>query len=151
MKFAVLVVAVASITSSAAYAIELKAFGPAHQADPGPSTVWDAYAISRNGRAFMLDRKDTPLRKNEMAARSKARFECENTSGYSCEAIATPSSWALPAFVHCVQRGKRHSFVAGSADDRAMDNAFGKAADAGFSRHSCKEATFAPPAFAEAH
>ena len=94
---------------------------------PTSPTQWLGFAVSTNGRVFKSDQDSS-----EGTARQKARGECEETSGRTCNAIAVPEDWSVSVVV-C--RGRY--FIGGSANASARDVAEDKADDVGLS--GCKE------------
>ena len=95
-----------------------------------PTTSWIALAVSRNGRVFRSDALNT-----EERARSSARNECEQTSGWTCsDTMSVPDFWSV-IVVRC---GNRY-FLGGSSQGAAYAIALRKAADAGFSAGNCQQ------------
>jgi hypothetical protein len=92
-----------------------------------PVTEWVGIAASPNRRVF-----EVTSQRNEAAARSAAKFECEQASGRTCTAIAVPMSWDV-VVMSCTRPGQSPvSFVGGSGESAAAEVVLAKAHAAGF-------------------
>jgi hypothetical protein len=95
-------------------------------------TDWIGIAASPNKRVFEVTNQG-----NEAAARSAAKFECEQASGRTCTAIAVPMSWDV-VVMSCTRPGQSPiSFVGGSGQNAALQVVLDKAYAAGFYPSDC--------------
>jgi hypothetical protein len=133
-----LIAAVAALLSAvplSASAVELEttpaaATTPRVIARTDPGTSWIALAVSRNGRVFQSDPYGS-----EERARTSARSECEQNSGWTCsDTLSVPDFWNV-----VVLRCSNRYFLGGSSQGMAYAIALEKAANEGFSAGRCQQ------------
>jgi hypothetical protein len=97
-------------------------------------TEWIGIAASPNGRVFRIaNQSDAAL------ARNPTKYECEQTIGRTCTAIAVPKSWDVVVLT-CLRRGQSPiPIVAGSDQNAAIETALDKAVAAGVDPRSCTQ------------
>lgn len=98
------------------------------------TTDWVGVAAAPNKRVFETQNGST-----EAGARAAAKYECEQTTGRTCSAIAVPASWDA-VVLSCSAPGlPTASFIGGSGQGYARDVALQKANAAGFDAYDCTE------------
>jgi hypothetical protein len=134
----------ACVAALPAQAIEIPLSGraipqpaPAPIAEPGGSTapfdeptLWVGVAVSPTGRVFQSHGS------SETRTRYEARSECENTAGYTCQAIAVPWHWDVVALL-CQAGGRKGGYVGGSGIGNPQAVAYDRAYRAGFNPGEC--------------
>jgi hypothetical protein len=96
-------------------------------------TDWVGVAVSTNGRVFFQ-----PNGFSETRTRYEVRSDCENTAGYTCQAIAVPSHWDV-VVLSCRGRGRMGGYVGGSGMGNAEAVAYDRAYRAGFDPGECTQ------------
>lgn len=95
-----------------------------------PGTSWVGLAVSPNGRVFQSESFNS-----EESARTSARRECEQTSGWTCrDTMSVPDFWAVS-----VLRCGNQNFLGGSTEGMAYSIALAKAAAEGISADRCRQ------------
>jgi hypothetical protein len=89
-----------------------------------PSTLWDAFAISRSAKVFELDGQS-----NDLAARGQTRSYCGQATGSRCRAIAVPDNYAVAGILCNDGNGHVGGYLGGSQKGSELVSAWNKAAD----------------------